>query len=63
MKCTCFVTVISINTVLFLAVTEGAPAHLEAKLIPVGDPTMRVHWYCNGEPISLGMFVLILLPI
>ncbi|XP_014664087.1 PREDICTED: titin-like [Priapulus caudatus] len=35
-------------------VTEGAPAHLEARLVPIGDPTMRVHWFRNGEPFNLG---------
>ena len=34
---------------------EGKPAHLEATLTPVNDPTMKVEWYCNGRPISQGM--------
>ena len=29
-------------------------AHLEATLVPVNDPTMRVEWYHNGRPISQG---------
>ncbi|KMY97015.1 uncharacterized protein Dsimw501_GD13415, isoform H [Drosophila simulans] len=35
-------------------VNEGAPVHLEATLIPVNDPTMKVEWYCNGRPIQTG---------
>lgn len=33
---------------------EGKPVHLEATLVPVNDPTMRVEWYCNGRPIQQG---------
>ncbi|KAL1117095.1 hypothetical protein AAG570_004423, partial [Ranatra chinensis] len=33
---------------------EGRPAHLEATLTPVNDPTMKVEWYCNGRPIPQG---------
>nr|XP_036671085.1 titin isoform X4 [Drosophila suzukii] len=35
-------------------VNEGTPVHLEATLIPVNDPTMKVEWYCNGTPIQTG---------
>ncbi|XP_034137006.1 titin-like isoform X2 [Drosophila guanche] len=35
-------------------VNEGTPVHLEATLIPVNDPTMKVEWYCNGTPIQAG---------
>ncbi|KAH8354104.1 hypothetical protein KR067_009193, partial [Drosophila pandora] len=35
-------------------VNEGTPVHLEATLIPVNDPTMKVEWYCNGRPIQTG---------
>ncbi|XP_026832432.1 titin isoform X1 [Drosophila erecta] len=35
-------------------VNEGSPVHLEATLIPVNDPTMKVEWYCNGRPIQTG---------
>lgn len=40
---------------LFLAVKEGETAHLEAKLIPLNDPTMVVTWYINGQPLNVGM--------
>lgn len=33
-------------------VPEGTSAHLEATLIPVGDPDMEVVWYRNGEPLE-----------
>lgn len=32
-------------------VTEGSSAHFEAKLVPVGDPHLRVEWYKDGKPI------------
>lgn len=35
-------------------VSEGAPVHLEATLVPVNDPTMKVEWFCNGKPIPTG---------
>ena len=30
---------------------EGNPAHFEAKLVPIGDPKLRVEWLKNGKPI------------
>jgi hypothetical protein len=33
---------------------EGRSVHLEATLIPVNDPTMKVEWYRNGVPIPQG---------
>ncbi|XP_045531935.1 titin isoform X5 [Pieris brassicae] len=33
---------------------EGTNVHLECRLQPVGDPTMRVEWFCNGRPIKTG---------
>lgn len=35
-------------------VAEGVPVHLEATLIPVNDPTMKVDWFCNGRPVPQG---------
>lgn len=35
-------------------VTEGRNIHLECRLEPMGDPTMRVEWFCNGRPITVG---------
>ncbi|CAH1976506.1 unnamed protein product [Acanthoscelides obtectus] len=35
-------------------VSEGRNIHLECRLEPMGDPTMRVEWYWNGRPITVG---------
>lgn len=33
---------------------EGDNAHFECKLLPVGDPTMKVEWFVNGKPLITG---------
>lgn len=33
---------------------EGTNIHLECRLQPVGDPSMRVDWTCNGRPVRVG---------
>nr|XP_029725955.1 titin-like isoform X8 [Aedes albopictus] len=33
---------------------EGTNIHLECRLQPVGDPTMRVDWFVNGQPVKIG---------
>uniref|UniRef100_A0A1B6CYN2 Ig-like domain-containing protein n=1 Tax=Clastoptera arizonana TaxID=38151 RepID=A0A1B6CYN2_9HEMI len=33
---------------------EGKNIHLECRLEPMGDPTMRVEWFHNGKPITVG---------
>lgn len=33
---------------------EGRNVHLEARLEPMNDPTMKVEWFCNGKPITIG---------
>ena len=35
-----------------LQVMENTPAHFEAKLVPVGDPNLRVDWLKDGKPIQ-----------
>lgn len=35
-------------------VSEGKNIHLECRLEPMGDPTMRVEWYQNGRPVTVG---------
>ena len=35
-------------------VMEGQNIHLEARLEPIGDPFMRVEWFCNGKPLTIG---------
>lgn len=34
------------------AVAEGSNAHLECRLIPVGDPTLKVEWFRNEKPLE-----------
>ncbi len=34
-----------------LNLREKDPARFEAKLIPIGDPTMKLQWLRNGEPL------------
>ncbi len=33
---------------------EGTNIHMECRLIPVGDPTMRIDWLFNGAPVRTG---------
>ena len=33
---------------------EGAPAHFDCRVEPVGDPSMRIEWFHNGHPIDAG---------
>ncbi|KAI5701651.1 hypothetical protein M8J75_011738 [Diaphorina citri] len=35
-------------------VHEGQNIHLECHLEPMGDPTMRVEWFQNGRPVTVG---------
>jgi len=35
-------------------VQESKNVHLECRLEPMGDPTMRVEWFFNGKPITVG---------
>lgn len=35
-------------------VWEGQHAHFEARVVPVGDPTMRFEWYVNGVELKMG---------
>lgn len=35
---------------------EGGRVHFEARIEPVGDPTMRVDWYLNGKPLEASMY-------
>ena len=35
-------------------VREGQKAHFEARIIPVSDPTLRIEWFFNGQPIKQG---------
>ena len=33
---------------------EGRGVHLECRLEPLNDPTMKVEWFQNGRPITIG---------
>ena len=33
---------------------EGTNIHLECRLIPVGDSSMRIDWLVNGQPVRTG---------
>lgn len=35
-------------------VGEGRNIHLECRLEPIGDPTMRLEWFHNGSPVTVG---------
>jgi hypothetical protein len=39
-----------------LETVEGTNVHLECRLQPVGDPTMRVDWFVNGRPVPTGEY-------
>ena len=40
------------STMRDIQLMEGTPAHFEAKLVPIGDPKLRVDWLKNGKPIQ-----------
>lgn len=35
-------------------VRENEFVHLESRLVPIGDPTLKVEWYFNQEPFTTG---------
>ncbi len=35
-------------------VWEGQHAHFEARVVPVGDPSLRFEWFVNGKELKLG---------
>jgi hypothetical protein len=35
---------------------EGQQVHLEARLSPTGDSTMKVEWTLNGKPLKTGKY-------
>ena len=40
-----------------VTVTEGERSHFEAKVGPVGDPSMTVEWFVNGNQITASKFL------
>lgn len=37
---------------------EGSFAHFEAQISPVSDPTMKVEWLFNGQPLTAGKLII-----
>lgn len=37
-----------------IAINEGEFARFECQLAPVNDPNLKVEWYMNGKPVTLG---------
>ena len=35
---------------------EGTNVHLECRLQPVGDNSMRVEWFVNDQPLKVGTY-------
>ena len=33
---------------------EGAKAHYECRIVPIGDSTMKYEWFCNGVALKMG---------
>jgi titin len=38
-----------------MEVSEGKNVHLEARLMPTGDSTMKVEWTVDGRPLKTGL--------
>lgn len=36
-------------------VEEGTPLHLECKVEPVGDNSLKIYWLHNGNPLPHGI--------
>ena len=37
-----------------LTLKENDPVHFECKLLPLGDPTMKIEWFKDGQPLIHG---------
>lgn len=42
------------------AIAEGQTAHFECRLIPVGDPTLKVEWFRNEKPLETSKMITLL---
>lgn len=38
-------------------VTEGMPARFEARVVPIGDPDLKIQWYVNGVALKQGKLI------
>ena len=43
-----------------IEVKEGQRAHFECRIIPVSDPTLKVEWLLNGQPLKQGSLYIFL---
>ena len=34
---------------------EAAPGYFECRLVPIGDPDMKVEWFKDGKALTSGM--------
>lgn len=41
-----------------LGVQEGKTAHFEARVEPHDDSRLKVEWFCNGRPLTVGEFTI-----
>lgn len=39
-------------------VVEGMPAHFECRVIPVGDPDLKIQWFVNGVALKPGKMLI-----
>lgn len=39
------------------AIAEGQTAHFECRLIPVGDPTLKIEWFRNEKLVETSSFI------
>ena len=35
---------------------ETEPAHFESKLVPIGDPDMKIEWFKDDVPLKYGEY-------
>lgn len=40
---------------------EGQHAHYEARVVPVGDPSLRFEWYINGVELKMGKRIILII--
>ena len=43
-----------ITSIKDVQVIEGQPAHFDCRVEPIGDGSMRIEWYHDGQPIQIG---------
>jgi hypothetical protein len=38
---------------------EGQHAHFQARVVPIGDPNLRIQWFVNGIQLPTGSFLVV----